>query len=147
MSGRDDEPPVRRNPFSPMAVAKITGFDETTGTELHIDTDASRRAVSYLTEYLENAPNAAGGDRGEVIAIAGDYGTGKTHLAVRIVLHARAVLTDPVRAMYLDATADSFLELYRDLPFEGTPVLSDDEFDRASEQIRGIVEGGVPALV
>ncbi len=113
MSGRDDEPPVRRNPFSPMAVAKITGFDETTGTELHIDTDASRRAVSYLTEYLENAPNAAGGDRGEVIAIAGDYGTGKTHLAVRIVLHARAVLTDPVRAMYLDATADSFLELYR----------------------------------
>src|SRR3954449_13583364 len=41
----------------------------------------------------------------------------------------------------------SWLELYRDLPFEGTPVLSDDEFDRASEQIRGIVEGGVPALV
>ena len=40
-----------------------------------------------------------------------------------------------------------FLELHRDLPFEGTPVLSDDEFDRASEQIRGIVEGGVPALV
>ena len=41
----------------------------------------------------------------------------------------------------------SWLEIPRDLPFEGTPVLSDDEFDRASEEIQAIVEGGVPALV
>ena len=34
----------------------------------------------------------------------------------------------------------SFLEITRDLPFEGTPVLSDEEFDRASEQIAMIVE-------
>jgi len=41
----------------------------------------------------------------------------------------------------------SWLELQRDLPFEGTPVLSDDEFERAAEEISAIVEGGVPALV
>ena len=41
----------------------------------------------------------------------------------------------------------SFREIPRDLPFEGTPVLSDDEFDRAREEIEGIVHGGVPALV
>jgi hypothetical protein len=41
----------------------------------------------------------------------------------------------------------SWLEIPRDLPFEGTPVLSDDEFDRAREEIEGIVNGGVPALV
>jgi hypothetical protein len=35
----------------------------------------------------------------------------------------------------------SWLELQRDLPFEGTPVLSDDEFERASEQICSIVGG------
>ena len=29
----------------------------------------------------------------------------------------------------------SWLELQRELPFEGTPVLSDDEFDRAAEEI------------
>ena len=29
----------------------------------------------------------------------------------------------------------SWLELQRDLPFEGTPVLSDDEFERAAEEI------------
>jgi hypothetical protein len=41
----------------------------------------------------------------------------------------------------------SWLELQRELPFEGTPVLSDDEFDRASEAIEAICNGAVPALV
>jgi hypothetical protein len=33
----------------------------------------------------------------------------------------------------------SWLEITRDLPFEGTPVLSDEEFERASEEIASIV--------
>ena len=33
----------------------------------------------------------------------------------------------------------SWLEITRDLPFEGTPVLSDEEFERASEEITAIV--------
>jgi len=41
----------------------------------------------------------------------------------------------------------SWLDLQRDLPFEGTPVLSDGEFERAAEAIREIADGGVPALV
>jgi hypothetical protein len=45
----------------------------------------------------------------------------------------------------------SWLEITRELPFEGTPVLSDDEFERAHEEIEAIVQGGVidrtPALV
>ena len=40
----------------------------------------------------------------------------------------------------------SFLEITRDLPFEGTPVLSDEEFDRAREEIEGIVAGGALAF-
>jgi hypothetical protein len=32
----------------------------------------------------------------------------------------------------------SFLEIQRDLPFEGTPVLSDDEFERARDEIAAI---------
>ena len=40
----------------------------------------------------------------------------------------------------------SWLEITRDLPFEGTPVLSDEEFERASEEIAGIADAsGVPA--
>lgn len=41
----------------------------------------------------------------------------------------------------------SWLELTRDLPFEGTPVLSDDEFDRASEEIASIASDREPVLV
>ncbi len=42
----------------------------------------------------------------------------------------------------------SWLELARDLPFEGTPVLSDSEWERASDEIASIVAAGdrQPAL-
>ena len=40
----------------------------------------------------------------------------------------------------------SWLELTRDLPFEGTPVLSDEEFERASEEIAAIASDRVPAF-
>ena len=41
----------------------------------------------------------------------------------------------------------SWLELTRELPFEGTPVLSDEEFERASEEIAAIACDRQPALV
>jgi len=40
-----------------------------------------------------------------------------------------------------------WVELQRELPFEGTPVLSDAEFERASEEIRSIAsDAGQPVL-
>ncbi len=46
------------------------------------------------------------------------------------------------------AAAQTWIELQRELPFEGTPVLSDAEFERASEEIEAIAsEAGQPALV
>jgi hypothetical protein len=47
-------------------------------------------------------------------------------------------VTVRVREDYLGCR--SWLDITRDLPFEGTPVLSDEEFDRASEEIAGIAE-------
>jgi hypothetical protein len=42
----------------------------------------------------------------------------------------------------------SWVEITRDLPFEGTPVLSDDEFERAAEEIAAIAAGDrTPVLV
>ena len=38
----------------------------------------------------------------------------------------------------------SWIELHRDLPFEGTPVLSDEEFERAAEEIEAIASDAVP---
>ena len=40
----------------------------------------------------------------------------------------------------------SWIDLYRDLPFEGTPVLSDDEFERAAAEIEAIASDAVPVL-
>ena len=40
----------------------------------------------------------------------------------------------------------SWLEIHRDLPFEGTPVLSDDEFERAASEIETIASEAVPVL-
>ena len=43
---------------------------------------------------------------------------------------------------------NAWVQLQRELPFEGTPVLSDAEFERASEEIRSITsEAGQPVLV
>ncbi len=42
----------------------------------------------------------------------------------------------------------SFLEITRDLPFEGTPVLSDEEFDRAAEEIARVADAnGTPVAI
>ena len=41
----------------------------------------------------------------------------------------------------------SWLEITRELPFEGTPVLSDEEFERASEEIASIASDRQPVLV
>jgi hypothetical protein len=40
----------------------------------------------------------------------------------------------------------SWVELQRELPFEGTPVLSDDEFERASAEIEDIAQDAVPVV-
>ena len=41
----------------------------------------------------------------------------------------------------------SWVEIDRDLPFEGTPVMADEEFDRAREEIRNRCGASEPALV
>ena len=40
----------------------------------------------------------------------------------------------------------SWLEFQRELPFEGTPVLADEEFERAAEEIEAIASNAVPVL-
>ncbi|CCH33641.1 hypothetical protein ABZ816_22430 [Actinosynnema sp. NPDC047251] len=110
MNGSDELPHLRKNPFSPMAVALIIDDveDDFDAVDVTIPTDAARQAIAHLDGYLRAEPGA-----GTVLAVLGDYGTGKTHLAVRLVRHARKALDDPSRALYLEATAESFVELYR----------------------------------
>lgn len=102
------------NPFSPTAVAWVVEFDSDMVT---IETDAIRRAIGYVSDYLAATSTrvepAATVDAGNVIAIVGDYGTGKTHLVMQLLQYASRVPDVTVRSMYLDAAADTFLALYR----------------------------------
>jgi hypothetical protein len=40
----------------------------------------------------------------------------------------------------------SWIEIQRELPFEGTPVLSDEEFERATGEIETIASDAAPVL-
>lgn len=73
----------------------------------------------------------------------------KRHHPLHVVLLRTYRIPRPVTVKVRDdfGGCRSWLEINRDLPFEGTPVLSDEEFERATETIAGICEGRVPALV
>jgi hypothetical protein len=81
-----------------------------------------------------------------------DYAEKRLHWKRRHPLHVMVLrtyriprpVTVKVRPEYHGCR--SWLELYRDLPFEGTPVLSDEEFERASEEIEAIASDAVPVL-
>jgi Cdc6-like AAA superfamily ATPase len=87
------------------------------GDTVTILTPAIREAFSYLDAYLAAPPGAPGSAparaAGNVIAIVGDYGTGKTHLAVELLRRASANADKNAHVMYVDAQPASFVELYR----------------------------------
>jgi hypothetical protein len=74
----------------------------------------------------------------------------RRHQPLHVLLLRTYRIPRPVTVKVKDeyTAANAWVELQRDLPFEGTPVLSDAEFERASEEIRAITdEAGQPALV
>ncbi len=83
-----------------------------------------------------------------------DYAEKAPRLAPPQPLHVLLLRTyripRPVTVKVKDeyTAAQTWVELQRELPFEGTPVLSDAEFERASEEIEAIAsEAGQPAFV
>lgn len=112
MTGGMSTPPPRPNPFSALAVAKVTKFDESDWAEPTIETSAVVEARTHMSAYL-NVTLADDQQRdGEVIALVGDYGSGKSHLAAYLARQALRVLQDAATVMYLDATVGSFVDLY-----------------------------------
>ncbi|MEV7146688.1 hypothetical protein AB0O05_09395 [Streptomyces sp. NPDC093084] len=102
------------NPFPVSAVAR---FSPLSGDSFSIQTPALTQALAYVDQYLTQPEVKAGKGRsakGNVIAIVGEYGTGKTHLSVEILHRIRSQDDNSVHTFYLDAPADTFLALYRD---------------------------------
>lgn len=101
-------PPDYPNPFPSSAVARYSHGEAAAAPT--IETDAVRRAQGLLDEYVRAGSLSDSGHSGGVIAIVGEYGTGKTHLALRL-LHRGAAISN-VHSLYLDAPGDDFLQLY-----------------------------------
>ncbi|WFE33476.1 AAA family ATPase [Micromonospora sp. WMMD975] len=91
------------NPFSPTAVARVSE-DGVAGPT--VVTAAIRDAVGHLENYLRTGASAT-------VAVLGDYGTGKTHLAVELLARTRAAGEPVSGAIYLDAPADTFRAVSR----------------------------------
>ena len=82
-----------------------------------------------------------------------DYAEKRLAWKRRHPLHVIVLRTYRIpRPVTVKVTADyggchSWLEVDRELPFEGTPVLSDEEFERAAGEIESIASEAVPVLL
>jgi type II secretory pathway predicted ATPase ExeA len=111
------------NPFASAAIASVT-ID---GPEpITTPTTAVRAAREELDRYLQRAATVPSGalpqdgdvsrpSEGTVLAVVGDYGSGKTHLCVDLVRRSLRAGGEATTTVYLPATADSFIELFRRL--------------------------------
>jgi Cdc6-like AAA superfamily ATPase len=129
------------NPFPSTAVARLSVSSKEIIT---IRTAALTRALIEMDGYLEggDGPKAEWDDavpdrRGSVIAIVGDYGTGKTHIALELLNRVAGTTSSRFHPLYLDAPADTFVALYRErfIP----RLLRVDVRDRVEEYFADIV--------
>lgn len=104
------DPSGEVNPYPSSAVAQIADAGSTAVT---IPTVAVRRAVNAMDAYLSAVRARPQEPTGQVLAIVGDYGTGKTHLASYLIRHAATNLAGAVQSMHLNAPPDTFVSLYR----------------------------------
>jgi hypothetical protein len=115
MSRHDDgRDAVQVNPFSPTAIARVS---ESASDFFTVGTPATRAARALLTNLLDRNPGPQGQDTGQpvLVALLGDHGTGKTHLCIELIRHARRHSPGRVHTFYLDAPAATFLALQRQL--------------------------------
>ena len=93
------------NPFPATAVARLAkGAREL----LNIETEAFIQLKTQINDYLLRKD-----DYGKTICIVGEYGTGKTHLALEVLNIIEESGDKTLHSFYLDAPSDNFLELYR----------------------------------
>lgn len=95
---------IQLNPFPPTAVAS-RGVVEA----VSLVTEPLREARQIAEQFVINPSTA----EGMALAIIGDFGSGKTHLALDVLLTVQRKASD-VKAIHVDAPGDSFMALYRE---------------------------------
>lgn len=98
------------NPFPSSFVAQVAQIGADTVT---IPTEAIRASTREMDDYLATTAANGSAGNGRVLAVIGDYGSGKSHLAFHLVGAARTAGGRTVQDVYLNAPADTFVGLYR----------------------------------
>ncbi|GAB3139391.1 hypothetical protein GCM10027290_08500 [Micromonospora sonneratiae] len=99
------------NPYPSSAVAQLAEFGSNSVT---IQTPAIREAVGAMEQYLSRGDQVdSHAPPGQVIAVVGDFGTGKTHLATYLMRYAARRRGSSVQTLYLNAPPDTFVSLYK----------------------------------
>lgn len=108
-----DDGPALACPFPATAVAVL---QDPRGEFWSVETEALAQARAILRGYLSAARSLDGSREGDglIVAIVGDYGTGKTHIAQEMLRLIYAEENPLLHPLYLDAPSDTFLALYRE---------------------------------
>lgn len=99
---------MRENPFSTNGVALLP--PASSGLAPTVDTEAVRRARTRFVEYVER-PRSSSSRQGIVLALVGDRGSGRTHLASVLFHEARNRLG---RAHCAEGSKNGFTALVQD---------------------------------
>jgi Cdc6-like AAA superfamily ATPase len=105
--GIETETPALLNPFPPAAVASFAARGW-----VSIPTAAADMARTNVVDYLAKAARAR--SSGRCVAIVGDFGTGKTHLALEMLQTMEDLTEGKSTRVYVDAPGEGFISLYRD---------------------------------
>ncbi|MEU8239470.1 BREX system ATP-binding domain-containing protein [Actinoplanes missouriensis] len=107
-----------RRAFNPFPAAAVAGPVSSVSAEtpLTIETEAIKSARRHVLAYLTSArEDVRTSGQGTVYTVVGEYGTGKTHLALHMLNQISTTEDlDVVRLMYLDAPGGDVFTLYRD---------------------------------
>ena len=79
---------------------------------MSVPTSASDKARQNVLDYLAGRTTAD--IKGRAVAIVGDFGTGKTHLALEMLRELETRTEGNSTRLYVDAPGDSFVSLYRE---------------------------------
>ncbi|MEO3813819.1 hypothetical protein ABGB17_32890 [Sphaerisporangium sp. B11E5] len=108
---------AEENPFPSVPAARLTGSDDlaplvgAAAPYVTVETDAIRAVNRQLAAYLDQAQDLP--SRGRALAVVGDYGSGKSHIARGLVRGVTAHPSEPLLWL-IDEPVWDFGAIYRD---------------------------------
>lgn len=93
---------------NPFPVAAVANFDNKNQNSLIVETSAIKKMKKIVEQWLHKD------DEGITIAIQGEYGTGKTQLAIELQKYIQNSSGIKYHFICLDSPARSFLKMYRE---------------------------------